>query len=101
MGTRLELQTKFEEFLGSRNVYYQPPETLKIDYPCIIYNRSDILNINADDMHYNNRTCYTVIVVDKTPDNPVISKILEMPYTSYDRYYKSDNLNHDVLRVYY
>ena len=28
-------------------------------------------------------------------------KLLEMPYCSYDRQYKSDNLNHDVLTLYY
>ena len=24
------------ELLGSNNVYFQPPESIKIDYPCIV-----------------------------------------------------------------
>ena len=32
MASRLELQSKFEELLGSRNVYYQPPESIKMSY---------------------------------------------------------------------
>jgi len=33
MGTRLELQNLLENILGSRNVYFQPPENLKLNYP--------------------------------------------------------------------
>ena len=42
MASRIKLQAKLEELLGSRNVYYQPPETLKIEYPAIIYSKSRI-----------------------------------------------------------
>lgn len=101
MSRRLELHNLLEEKLGEKHVYYQPPETLKIEYPAIIYSKSTINKRMANDSAYNLNTRYEVIVVDKRPDNPVIEELLTLPYCSYDRSYKSDNLNHDVLTIYY
>ena len=33
---------------------------------------------------------YEIIVISKTPDHPVINKLLQMPMCSYERPYKSD-----------
>lgn len=101
MATRQELQAKLEELLGSKNVYYNPPETLKISYPAIIYYKSKIETRKANNSTYSKNTRYDITVIDRRPDNPVIDKLMELPYCSYDRPYKSDNLNHDVLSLYY
>ena len=101
MASRLELQTKLEELLGSRNVYYQPPESLKMEYPAIRYSKSDIESRHADDMNYSKFTLYEIIVIDRRPDNGVIDKILELPLSSFDRHYVSNNLNHDVINLYF
>lgn len=101
MDKRLKLQSKLEELLGSRNVYYQPPESLKMEYPAIRYSKSNISSRHADDIKYSNFTRYEVIVIDKRPDNQVIEKILSLPLSSFDRHYASDNLNHDVITLYY
>lgn len=95
------MQTKFEELLGSRNVYYNPPETLKMVYPCIRYTKKTIDVKRASNVIYTQKTCYEVIVISTRPDDPVIEKIMALPYCSYDRPYKSNNLNHDVLTLYY
>lgn len=101
MASRQELQEKLEELLGSRNVYYQPPETVKMEYPAIRYSKNRIDMRHANDDVYIKRMKYTVIVISKTPDHPVIDKLLALPYCSYDRQYKSGNLNHDVLTLYF
>lgn len=101
MASRLELQTKLEELLGSRNVYYQPPESIKMTYPAIVYSKAKIDTRVANNKKYNTIARYDITVIDRLPDNPVIMKLLELPYCSYDRQYKSDNLNHDVLTLYY
>lgn len=101
MKTRTELQVKLKELLGSDNVYYQPPPTKEIEYPAIIYSKNRIDTSRADDSIYIKNKSYVIIVVDKRPDNPVIDKLLDLPYCSYDRNYKADNLNHDVLTLYY
>ena len=83
------------------NVYYQPPESLKLDYPAIVYSKSRINHIKANDSAYLKHVRYDITVIDRLPDNPVIDRILELPYNSYDRFYKADNLNHDSLTLYY
>lgn len=101
MASRLELQAKLEELLGSKNVYYQPPESLKMNYPAIVYSKSRIDTRKANNSTYSRNTRYDITVIDKLPDNPVIDKLMELPYCSYDRLYKADNLNHDVLTLYF
>lgn len=101
MNNRLKLQSELEKLLGNRHVYYQPPESLKIDYPAIIYSKDDINSRYADNTGYRFLTRYTITVIDKKPDNTVIDKLLSIPYCSFDRHYISDNLNHDTLTLYY
>ena len=101
MSSRLNLQAQLEEILGTRNVYYQPPESLKMGYPAIRYSKADIESIYANDLKYSKFTRYEIIVIDKKPDNEAIQKILELPYSSYERHYVADNLNHDVITLYF
>nr|DAW59388.1 MAG TPA: tail completion protein [Caudoviricetes sp.] len=101
MGSRLDLQNLLESVLGSRNVYYQPPESIRINYPAIIYSRNDIDNTFADDIVYMQNHTYQVIVIDANPDSKIVNKISKLPMCRYDRHYTSDNLNHDVFIINY
>lgn len=101
MASRFELQLLLEDLLGSENVYYQPPESLKMNYPAIVYSKSNIRSRFANDAGYSHLKSYSITVIDKMPDNSVIDKLMRLPYCSYDRQYKSDNLNHDVLTLYF
>ena len=101
MGSRLDLQSKLEELLGSRNVYYQPPASVEMKYPAIRYSKKNIVSKHANDAKYSNNKCYELIVIDKKPDNPVIDDILALRYCAFDRHYVADNLNHDVFTIYY
>ncbi len=101
MGTRQDLQNLFEEILGSKNVYYQPPETIKLKYPCIIYSLSDIYAQNADDMHYTMQKVYNISVISRDPDNTIAESVMKLPRTRFDRRYVADNLYHDILTLYY
>lgn len=99
--TRLTLQTKLEDLLGSNHVYYQPPEDLKMEYPAIRYSKSDEEDIYANNIKYLSMSVYDLVVIDKKPDNPVIKKLLELPYSEFDRHYVADGLNHDIIRIFY
>lgn len=101
MSRRTELQIKLEELLGSKNVYYQPPSSKIMEYPCIRYTKKNIDSKYANDKTYLNTTLYELIVIDKRPDNPVIDKLLMLPMAEYGRWYQADNLNHDVINIYY
>ena len=101
MGSRLELQNLLKSILGSRNVYYQPPESIKIKYPAIIYSRNNIDNNFADDIVYMQNHTYQIIVIDANPDSEIVNKMSKLPMCRYNRHYTSDNLNHDVFILNY
>ena len=98
---RLELHEILKDILGSNNVYFQPPESIKIQYPCIIYNRQRLYKKNANDRMYIHKTAYQVTFIDRDIDNDIKNKLLELPFCSYDRYYPADGLHHDVYTIYY
>lgn len=98
---RLELHEILCEILGSRNVYYQQPNSTKMSYPAIIYSRDDIVNDFADNNVYIQSHRYQIIVIDRNPDSEIVEKVSQMPKCRYDRHYVSDNLNHDIFTIYY
>ena len=102
MGTRLELHEELCDVLGSRNVYFQPPESIKLQYPCIIYSKYVGETRNADNKRYNYIDLYNVIVIDHDPDSSIEDQLIDrFQYCRPDRHYVSDNLNHTVLSLYY
>ena len=101
MADRLDLQSILEELLESRNVYYQPPESTKMQYDAIKYSKKNIVSRYANNTTYSMMDCYELIVIAAKPDHPVIKKLLALPYCSFDRHYVADNLNHDVLTLYF
>jgi hypothetical protein len=101
MDKRLELQAILEEILGSRNVYFQPPASVKMKYPAIVYKRKSINAVHANDSIYRQLPEYELILIDPNPDSEFVEKILHLPFCRYDRHYVADNLNHDVFSVHY
>lgn len=101
MASRLDLHELLCSVLGTRNVYFQPPESIKMQYPCIVYKRSSINTRFADDELYMRKKRYTVTVIDKNPDSEIPDKVASIPMCTFDRHFTSDNLNHDVFSIYY
>lgn len=101
MGRRLNLHEVLCEALGSRNVYFQPPESIKMNYPAIVYERQNRDATPADNIEYLGVWVYQLTVIDKNPDSPILDRVLNLPSTRYVRSFKSDNLNHDVFLITY
>lgn len=102
MGKRLQLQAELIQVLGSNNVYFQSPETLKMKYPCIRYVKARPMADHADNMKYFNMNHYELTVIDTDPDTEIPDRIVEhFEYCSIDRYYTADNLTHCSLDLYY
>ena len=94
--TRLTLQGKLEEILGSRNVYYNPPESQKMNFPCIVYTKTYIKGIHADNNKYLDFTTYKITVVSKTPDHPAGKAIHNLPTTEFSTNYVKNGFYHEV-----
>nr|DAQ74279.1 MAG TPA: tail completion protein [Caudoviricetes sp.] len=101
MANRLDLQAELEELLGSRNVYFQPPASVRINYPAIVYTRSDIDNTFADDSVYMQSHFYEVTVIDEDPDSKIVEAVSKLPTCRFSRHFTSENLNHDTFIIYY
>jgi hypothetical protein len=101
MGERTDLQDLLELLLGSENVYFQPPESLAMSYPCIVYSRNYLKSTFADNGPYAIDKCYNVTIIDKNPDSLVLDKIAALPKCKFDRHFTADNLNHDVFSLYF
>lgn len=101
MGQRLKLQTLLEGILGSRNVYFQPPATITMNYPAIVYSRNDIWAEHASNLPYTHKKRYMVTVIDRNPDSTTPDKIGKLPLCRFSRHFTKDNLNHDVYDLYF
>lgn len=101
MSTRLELHELLCEILGSEHVYFQPPESIRMQYPAIVYSRDDIENRPANNKPYIQSTAYNVIVIDADPDSEIVDRVSKLPMCTFDRHYAADNLNHDSFTLYF
>jgi hypothetical protein len=99
MAPRLQLHDILKAFTD--NVYFQPPENITLEYPCIIYQRDYAETMFADDIPYNHTLRYVITVIDRDPDSDIPGKIASLPMCLFNRFFTADNLNHDVFRVYF
>ena len=102
MASRLELHEELCDLLGSRNVYFQPPENSKITYPCIVYKLSTIESRFANNNNYTNKKRYEVTLITRDPDSALIDTILDhFMYCSMNRIFVVDNLYHYAYFIFY
>lgn len=102
MASRLSLHEELKEVLGSNKCYFQPPESVKLAYPCIIYNLGSGDTRFADDKPYTFKRRYQVTIVGRDPDTPLVETMaLRFPSCVYERRFLADNLYHDVFELYY
>jgi hypothetical protein len=98
---RLELHKELVKILGTSNVYYQPPESVKIKYPAIIYSRANIDNKFANNKIYWQANEYQIIIVTDDPDSELVEKMSQFQTARFERHYASSGLNHDVFKLFY
>ena len=104
MEKRLQLHEELcsNSVLGSRNAYFQPPESIKLYYPCIIYKLSQFNIHYADDLDYLMKKRYELIVITSDPDDNLAERVLKhFPGGVHERRYVADNLYHDLITIYY
>jgi hypothetical protein len=98
---RLELHEFLCSILETRNVYFQPPESIRMTYPAIVYRLDDIENVYANDGIYLSTRRYSVTIIDEDPDSLVVDKISKLREFKFNRSYYANNMNHYVFEIYY
>lgn len=102
MATRLQLHEELCSLLGTRNVYFQPPENVKLIYPCFVYHRNAADEHKADNKRYMFTQRYQVTYITRDPDDPIPKKVGEhFEKCRYGSDYTSDNLHHSNFDLYY
>lgn len=81
--------------------YFQPPASVKMIYPAIVYSLDNIEKVYANDGVYLSNRRYSVTVIDRDPDSELLQKVFSLPLCQYNRHYEKDNLNHDVFEIFY
>lgn len=108
---RLALQSELEELLssfvaemddGSPAILFQPPENVKLHYPCVVYDYDSDYIRHANDKGYYARPKYEMTLIERDPDSMLWTKIAEhFKYCRHNRRFTADNLYHDVIGLYY
>lgn len=103
MGSTMKRTQSLQVLLESitPNVYYEPPTSIQMKYPCIVYQRGSNSVQYGNNLPYRIDTRYILTVIDEDPDSEIIKEIERLPMCSFDRHFTSDNLNHDVFTLFY
>lgn len=99
--TRVELDRILRKTLGSSNVYFDPPESFKLKYPCIIYSLGGHSETFADNAQYYGMKRYSLLYVTQNADDPMAETLDELQYCRLTRPYTSDGLFHYAYEIYF
>ena len=84
--SRVELDRILRSTLGTSNVYFDPPESFKLKYPCIVYSLGSHYEVFADDKLFINMKRYT---------------LEQLRYCHLSRPYVADGLFHYAYDIYF
>lgn len=102
MADRMELQKKLCSILGSNNVYFEPPENIKINYPCFIYSIESPYTTGANNKLYSYMNSYSVTYINRDPHIEIIEKMLSsFTYATTGSSYVSDGLHHYTFDIFF
>lgn len=102
MNRREDLSTKLHLILGNDNVYFQPPKSQTIKYPCCIYHLDRGSTKHADNSNYYYVQSYEVKFIFKQHKEGFVKQVLNsLTLCSFETSYIADGLYHYVFNLYY
>ena len=99
--TRAELDRILRTTLGSTNVYFDPPESFKLKYPCIVYGLSAHKERWGDNIPYTKMKRYNMTYITRDADDPMIETLEDLEYCHLNRPYTADGLFHYAYDIYF
>ena len=99
--TRVELDRILRSTLGTTNVYFDPPESFKLKYPCIVYSLEGHNEVFADGSQYYRLKRYSILYITRDADDPMVEKLDDLEYCHLSRAYTSDGLFHYAYEIYF
>jgi hypothetical protein len=96
-----ELQVLLKGLDGVKDAYVQAP-TQGLQYPCIMIERGlPSAAQHADNKLYLFKKAYTITVMDRAPDSPIPDLVEGLQDTRFDRFFRTDGLNHFVFQMFF
>lgn len=81
--------------------YFQPPPSLQIKYPCVVYEISSGNSQYADNHLYIYENRYTLTYLTRHANDSNNEKIQTLQKCRFDRRYCSNGLYHNVYDLYF
>lgn len=95
------IQSKLRS-LGIANVYFEPPQEIKMAFPCAVFHRGTISSRNANNRIYKMDDSYELQYICREPDPEMVHVILEsFQMIRHIRHFTADGLHHDQFKLYY
>lgn len=83
-------------------VYFQPPENVKMKYPCAVYDLDMVYTQSADNRNYINTDRYDVTYISRSPSVDIVNEIMKsFSMINMNRSYTMDGLYHYNFTLYY
>lgn len=101
MRTRLDLHELLCELVESRHVYFSPPASIQMMYPCIVYEVIGCQNDYADNLKYRNHRRWSVTYITTDPDDTVHNRLDELQYSNPGNPFVADGLYHFPYTIYF
>lgn len=98
---RVNLHRELESILGSKNVYYDPPESFKLKYPCIVYYLENLLDTPADNIAYRRMRRYNMTYITTDSEDPIAERLADLRYCRLNRPFSVSDLFHFAYTIYY
>lgn len=99
MGQRLDLHEILVQI--TPHVYFQPPASMSMQYPCIVYQQDNARTEFAGNKPYMYSKRYQVTVIDRNPDSIIPDTIAWLPETLFERHFTANDLHHSVFTLYF
>ena len=98
---RAKLHHILEGILGSKNVYYDPPESFKLKYPCIVYYMEGFYDISADNQTYRRMRRYNMTYITTDSEDSVADQLADLRYCTFNRSFSVSDLFHFAYTIFY
>lgn len=99
--TRIDLHHKLEAVLGSKNVFFDPPESFKLKYPCIVYYLEGFADISADNTTYRRMRVYNMTYISPIAEDPIAEKLADLRFCILNRPFTVSDLYHWAYTIRY
>jgi hypothetical protein len=103
MGKRSDSFIADLESTNTGKVYFQPPSSVQLNYPCWVVERSKVYQPKANDKTYLFRPGYKCMYMNCDEPDPEVLEMISRRYErcQYQNHYVVDNVHHDVFLIYY